>query len=324
MSVLSFLLLELLLAPLTLTSFLLLQVWAVTISKQQQLSITALAPLFFRWLLHIQGIRPDAVTQSFITHLSSSNGALCWGCVGPTLLAANLTGYTPSFLSVPPAGKEHLSNMIHTRTLFFDRAIAQSLDTAEQIVILGAGFDTRLFKFCLGQGHALPARALFEVDQLATQQAKIQALKNSQVAFSDVNFVSVNFNQENWADKLVQAGFVPGKQTFFLWEGVTYYLTEAIVKETLVKVAEISGEGSAIAFDVFSSHFVSGTGEWQWIQPALNILTLMGEPFRFGINLQTDAPMTRLLQDTGFQLQSFQTMRNDKPVFSGLVSAVKP
>lgn len=319
MRVFTFLLLEILLAPLTLTSLLLLQLWVLTSSQQQQISMTALAPLFCRWILHLQGIRNDPTTQALVDSLPYFSSALCWGAVGPTLFAANLTSYTPSFLNVPPVGKENISNMIYTRSLFFDRAITQYLPTAEQIVLLGAGFDTRLFNFCLGQG-----RALFEVDQPATQQAKIQALRESGADLSEVSFVSVDFNQENWADKLLKAGFEPGKRSFFLWEGVTYYLSETIVKETLLKVAEMSGRGSAIAFDVFSPTFISATKEWQWIQPAIKILDLIGEPFRFGIGIQNDILITQLLQDAGFQIQTFQPMGNThKPPFGGLITASK-
>ena len=328
MRVFTFLLLEVLLAPLTVTSFVLLQLWIITIGKQQQISLTALAPLLCRWLLHIQGIRPDETTHRLVDNLSALNSALCWGSVGPTLFAANLTGYTPSFFKVPPIGQETLSNMIHTRTLFFDRAIAQSLPTAEQIVILGAGFDTRLFKFCssqfcLSQGSALPLPALFEVDQPPTQQAKIRALRKSNIDFSEVSFVSVNFNQENWADKLLKAGFEKGKPSFFLWEGVTYYLTEPVVKETLRTVAEMSGAGSAVAFDVFSSDFVSATDEWQWIRPAITLLDFIGEPFRFGIDIQDDVSISQLLAGAGFQLNMIQTMRTPTSgSFSGLIKAV--
>ena len=319
MRIFSFLLLEILLAPLTLSSLILLQLWTLTVSKQQQTSLTALAPLFFRWLLHIQGIRPDETTERLIDALPSLNTALCWGAVGPTLLAANLTGYTPSFLGVPASGEEDLGNMIHTRSLFFDTALTQYLATAEQVVLLGAGYDTRLFKFCSGLNLSL-----FEVDKRATQQAKIKALKKSGIDLSEVAFVEVDFETEDWAEALQKLGFESSKRSFFLWEGVTYYLTEKAVRESLLKVTEMSAVGSAIAFDVFSPTFVSARSEWQWIQPAISLLKLVGEPFRFGINLQDQSFVEQLLETTGLQIESFQTMGMLRgSAFSGLVVAEK-
>jgi len=318
MRVLTFFLLESLLSPLSLTSLILLQGWSITISRQQHTSITALVPLYFRWLLHIQGIRPDETTHQLISNLTGLNSALCWGSIGPTLFAANLTGYTPSFLSVPPASRENVSNMIYTRSLFFDKALAQQLSKVEQVVLLGAGYDTRLFKFCLGQGLSL-----FEVDQIATQQAKIQALRKSGVALDEVSFIPVDFEQGDWANKLQRAGFKPNKKSFFLWEGVTYYLTEKAVKDTLARVATLSGTGSAIAFDIFSSNFVTASREWQWIQPAIAALDVLGEPFRFGTDLTDSTHITRLLQDAGFQRQTSRLIGARKSAFSELISAVK-
>ncbi|MEN8446705.1 MAG: SAM-dependent methyltransferase, partial [Cyanobacteria bacterium J06555_13] len=247
MRLFTFLILEVLLSPMTLTSYGLMTLWALAVSQQQQLSITAIAPLSCRWLQHLQGDRLDPAADSLMKTLPSLTPALKWGVVGPTLLAMNLSGYTPNIFTVPPAGTENLGNMINTRTRFFDQALTQHLDTVEQIVILGAGFDTRLFKFCLGR-----KLALFEVDQPGTQRAKKQALRESGLSLDEISFVEVNFNQENWIEKLAAAGFERGKKTFFLWEGVTYYLTEAVVRQSLRAMAGVSGEGSAIAFDFFS------------------------------------------------------------------------
>lgn len=319
MRIFAFLLIELLLSPLTLTSFVLLQGWAIATSKQQHVSITALAPLSFRWLLHIQGIRPDMATHCLVNNLPALNSALCWGSVGPTLLAANLTGYAPSFFNAPPIGEENIGNMINARTLFFDKALAQSLTTAKQIVLLGAGFDTRLLKFCLNQNLSL-----FEVDQSATQQAKIKALEQSNIDMSEIVYVPVDFNREDWAVKLQQAGFEAGERSFFLWEGVTYYLTAAIAKESLLKMAEMSGAGSAIAFDVFSASFVSASDEWTKIQPVVQLLSFFGEPFRFGVDLRDEACLSDLLRDTGLQVQTTRLMGTEKgSAFSALVRAVK-
>ncbi|MEL6816053.1 MAG: SAM-dependent methyltransferase, partial [Cyanobacteria bacterium J06598_3] len=273
--------------------------WALAVSQQQQLSITALAPLFCRWLQHLQGDRLDPAADSLMKTLPSLIPALNWGIVGPTLLAMNLSGYTPNIFTIPAPGTENLGNMINTRTRFFDQALTQYLDTVEQVVILGAGFDTRLFKFCLGQNLAL-----FEVDQPGTQRVKKQGLWESGIGLSEISFVEVNFNQENWIEKLAAAGFEKKKKTFFLWEGVTYYLTETVVKQSLQMMAEGSGEGSAIAFDFFSKDFIQGKNQWWWTKPGLRILEGINEPFHFGINSYNgnQSTLDYLLTGTGFQL----------------------
>ncbi len=321
MRLFTFLVLEVLLSPITLTSCVLFMVWATTVSQQKSLSTTALVPLSARWLLHLQGIRPDLAAAELMETLPSLNDGINWAIAGPTLLAMNISGYTPSSFNLPPAGEENLGNLINTRTLFFDKALSGYLETVEQVVVLGAGFDTRLFKFCLGRNLSL-----FEVDQPHTQQAKIEALTKSDRSLDEICFVPVNFNQKSWIEELVSAGFEIGKKTFFLWEGVTYYLTESVVKESLVTISEVCGAGSAIAFDFFPQHFFEGRDFW-WLPFAITVFDWIGEPFRFGVdtNVGNQAAIAQLLAGTGFQLSKLQMVgtASSSSGFYGLVVAAK-
>ncbi|MEO0646816.1 MAG: SAM-dependent methyltransferase [Cyanobacteria bacterium J06650_10] len=316
MRLFTFLVLEILLSPITLTGYLVWTLWSVAISQQQSLSITALSPLFFRWLLHLQGIRPDPAAAELMKTLPSLNEHVNWAVVGPTLWAMNISGYTPSVFNIPSPGTENLGNMINTRTLFFDKAIARSLETVEQVVILGAGFDTRLIKFCTNtDSDTFPA--LFEVDQRPMQRVKQQALERGlpklqpidRAIYRQIRFVPVDFNQENWIEKLTAAGFQSGKKTFFLWEGVTYYLTEKIVVESIQAMDAVCGRGSAIAFDFFPKHFLQGQDFW-WMPAAMNVLDWIGEPFRFGPDtaIGNEAAIAQLLTGTGFKLSKLQMM----------------
>ncbi|MEO0767948.1 MAG: SAM-dependent methyltransferase [Cyanobacteria bacterium J06649_4] len=302
MRLLTFLVLEILLSPVTLTGGCLLMLWSFTVSQQNSVSLTALLPLFCRWFLHLQGIRPDAAADSLVKNLPTLNPVLSWASVAPTLLAMNLSGYTPSNFNVLPSSKENIGSMMNTRTLFLDRALTRYLESVDQVVILGAGFDTRLLKFCLGKGLAL-----FEVDQLATQRIKQRALCSSGLDTGEITFVPVDFNQENWIEKLTAAGFETGCRTFFLWEGVTYYLTEAVVVEALKAMAAVSEKGSAIAFDFFPQHFFEGRDFW-WMPSVLPIFAGIGEPFKFGMDTTegNELAVCKLLQDTGFVLDELQ------------------
>ncbi|MEL6902660.1 MAG: SAM-dependent methyltransferase [Cyanobacteria bacterium J06606_4] len=326
MRIFTFLVLEALLSPITVASYSLLALWAIAASRPQSLSITALVPLYCRWLLHLQGIRPDPTTHSLVGTLPSLNPQLNWGVIWPTLLAMNITGYTPSIFNVPPPGKEDLSNMLNARTLFFDKALVRAVEggivPVEQVVLLGAGFDSRLFKFCTGRSPL----SCFEVDQGHTQRVKIKALTASNVDSRSVNFVAVDFNREDWTDDLVAAGFSVEKKTFFLWEGVTYYLTELAIKDCLNNIAKIAAEGSSIAFDFFSKQLITGESSW-WLKPGLQLLDWINEPFQFGIDTTKDSreELSKLLKGTGFQIDSLQLMGelNHRQAFGGLTVAKK-
>ena len=88
----------------------------------------------------------------------------------------------------------------------------------------------------------------FEVDLPKTQQMKRELLSECGVDTSGVKFVPANFLTDNWLDNLVKAGFDPRKPTFFLWEGVTYYLSREAMEKTFRTIAT-SAPGSVVVFD---------------------------------------------------------------------------
>ena len=119
-----------------------------------------------------------------------------------------------------------------------------------QIVVLGAGYDTRAYRYAeLNQGTKI-----FELDIGPTQDRKLQCLKKARIAIPGaVSLVPINFNKESLQVVLEGAGYDAGRKTLFLWEGVTYYLEADAVAETLDFVGQTGGEGSAIAFDYTAS-----------------------------------------------------------------------
>jgi methyltransferase (TIGR00027 family) len=114
-----------------------------------------------------------------------------------------------------------------------------------QLVILGAGLDSRAYRNELHQGVA----RVFEVDHPATQASKIERVKKVFGKIpSLVTYVSVDFVDET-LDKLLTSGFDPSLKTLFIWEGVTSYLNIESVDATLAWVHANSAPGSAIIFD---------------------------------------------------------------------------
>lgn len=54
----------------------------------------------------------------------------------------------------------------------------------------------------------------------------------------------------------MRAGYLTDRVTFFIWEGVTYYIPEEAVRSTLRVVATASAPGSAIVFDGKGKSFI--------------------------------------------------------------------
>ena len=196
-----------------------------------------------------------------------------------------------------------------------------------QVVFMGAGFDTRAFKYCKGKNIKV-----FELDKENTQNCKIEALKKAGIDHEWITFVPIDFNQESWVDKLIENGFDTSKKTFFLWEGVTLYLEEESVKQTLKSMAKSSGKGSVITFDFYSKAFVTGEGSFLtkvlWKYYGKNVLKMTGESLKFGIDTTTNPKenVESLLSEAGLTLGELRLMGKTtekvKPI-GGLVEAVK-
>ena len=113
-----------------------------------------------------------------------------------------------------------------------------------QIVILGAGLDT----FALRSSHGARQVRIYEVDHPATQAWKRRRLAKAQLALPPwVTLVPVDFEQHDWRETLVGAGFQPNMPAFFTWLGVVPYLTQEAVGSTLGYMGLL--EKSEVVFD---------------------------------------------------------------------------
>ncbi len=141
---------------------------------------------------------------------------------------------------------------------YMDDLLSGSLNHGlQQLVILGAGFDSRAYRFeRLKEGVKV-----FEVDHPATQQAKLKRLREilpqAQLP-GHVVYVPVDFNRDTLETCLPQCGYSAGLKTLFIWEGVTMYLDTASVDSTLSFVAGHSAPGSAIVFDYMYRGLLDG------------------------------------------------------------------
>ncbi len=219
-------------------------------SRTLGVSATALNPMTMRWLQHQLGLRRDEACAKLIQVLPNHCYAGLCAAVFPVLLGHRLTGFVPKMLRYPYEGIPPIWHDAAVRATFVDPAIERYLPGVEQFVELGAGYDTRTVQL----QHNRRIRC-FEVDLPKTQQMKRQLLHQCGVDTTDVKFVSANFLTDNWLDNLAQAGFDPGKPTFFLWEGVTYYLSREAMEKTFQTIATIA-PGSVVVFDYFTDAII--------------------------------------------------------------------
>ena len=168
------------------------------------------------------------------------------------------------------------------RHRFIDEHLTEALDAGvTQVVLLGAGYDTRAYRFA----DQLDGRPVFEVDLAPISRAKAATIAKYGDEFPDANVVRVEIDFESQAltDVLSDAGCANGDATFFVWEGVPMYLTRAAVKATLDAVHELGGAGSQIAHDMW--YLVDDPGPLGTARrTAPGALSLIGEPVTFGVH----------------------------------------
>lgn len=182
------------------------------------------------------------------------------------------------------------------RTRYFDDFVQERLARgAEQLVILGAGYDSRPYRFADQLGDV----QVFEVDHPATskaKQAKVREILGDIPA--NVAYVAVDFTVDNFADKLLASGYRATRPTVFLWEGVTPYLDLAAVDRVLGFVTASAGAGSAILFDYILRSVVEGTCTLRGAANEFAKMSSTSEPLSFGID-EGQAPA--FLASRGFQ-----------------------
>lgn len=189
-----------------------------------------------------------------------------------------------------------LGGAVLARTRYIDEHTKACLGNGiRQVVILGAGYDTRAYRLVApGQGVRV-----FEVDHPATQSVKQVKLQEVLVTIPPhVEFVAVDFGRDDLASRLIEAGYDPGKRTLFIWEGVSYYLTAAAVDQTLTFMARNSAMGSAVLFDFFPRAVIDGTSRRKEAVSLRKRLKQRGEPLLFGID---DEDLVPFLRARGFE-----------------------
>src|SRR5207244_9228969 len=116
------------------------------------------------------------------------------------------------------------------RTRYMDECMQRALEAgATQVVILGAGFDTRAYRFA----EQLKNKKIFEVDYQSTQEIKKRRLIEVFGAMpAHVRFTEIDFKKDAQRHELIAAGDQHGEKTFPIGEGVSMYLAESAVRKT--------------------------------------------------------------------------------------------
>ncbi|ETI44028.1 hypothetical protein PPTG_13350 [Phytophthora nicotianae INRA-310] len=142
----------------------------------------------------------------------------------------------------------HPENYIAVRGRYLDDAIAQRNPTIRQVVFLGAGLDTRVFRL-----ESLHGCHVLELDQSAELfEHKRTVLKDldPKLLVDRHDYVVADLNAFNWEEGLLSSGFNPDLPTFWALEGIMMYLTQASNLALLKTIDVLSAPGSEVWGDM--------------------------------------------------------------------------
>ncbi len=141
------------------------------------------------------------------------------------------------------------------RKRYADDKVTEAVDAGiGQVVILGAGLDTRAYRLAAPAG--VPT---FELDlpaNIAGKQERLRAIYGG--VPEHVTLIPVDFETGDLADSLAANGFRTESPAMFVWEAVTQYLTEDGVRRTLAFLAKAAA-GSRLVFTYVRADFLDGT-----------------------------------------------------------------
>lgn len=133
------------------------------------------------------------------------------------------------------------------RKRWIEEAVRASLaEGCEQVVVLGAGFDTLAIRLCAD----FPRARFIEIDHPATQKCKRLAVERGGSA-GNLHFIAADLARDRLQDALsAGTAFRPEARSTFVIEGLFMYLTDDEVAALFVALSELQRAPGRVVFSV--------------------------------------------------------------------------
>jgi len=188
------------------------------------------------------------------------------------------------------------------RKRFVEEVVRASLNEGfSQIIIVGAGFDTLVYRLAA----TFPAARFIEVDHPATQRYKQHTLEMLQRVPANVEFLAVDLTQQSLEERLSASTlYRRDTATIFVAEGVLMYLTTDEVTTIFRFMADGGNSKRRVVFTFMELDF-NGRVAFRNASRAVDLyLRFRGEPFRWGISREA---LPTFLTSMGFSLKELAT-----------------
>ncbi|MFG2632012.1 SAM-dependent methyltransferase [Streptomyces sp. NPDC048473] len=146
---------------------------------------------------------------------------------------------------------EDIHGYFANRTPFYDRYLTERVAAGyRQIVILGAGLDTRAFRL------ALPADVkIYEIDTAPVLDFKEATLSRHGFVCAGTRVPVRADLRDDWSASLRAAGFAPGQPTAWLAEGLIMYFTPTEADGLLSTISVMSAPKSSLAGEFLNRRY---------------------------------------------------------------------
>ncbi len=118
--------------------------------------------------------------------------------------------------------------------------------TKSQIILLGAGLDTRAYRF---KPFKINSHTIFEVDFPNIIKYKEDILHDEK-SFCNLIRLPLDLSNSEWTSMLLKKGYSVDLPTFWILEGLVYYLGKDNASSLIAKTAEMSSKKSQIFVDI--------------------------------------------------------------------------
>jgi methyltransferase (TIGR00027 family) len=174
------------------------------------------------------------------------------------------------------SGFPAVRELVRIRTKYLDDVLDQHIDSRfEQVVILGAGLDTRAVR------KQAPGVRYFEIDDPATLALK-KACYEEQGIDVNLKLIPGNYVTDGFLDLLAEHGFDVDAPTYFIWEGNTMYLRLESVKYIITELKRYVTR-FRLSFDYMAESVVAKTTGDPAITKFVESFESMGAPWLSGI-----------------------------------------
>ena len=197
-----------------------------------------------------------------------------------------------------------------------------------QLIILGAGYDTRGFRLGLQQQQQQqhqqegpPNFQVWEVDQPEVQSKKVKIME--QIADGDeqvskilsdqsVKFVPIDFNIDSLDETFKKTdGFIVGQKSIVTLEGVSQYVPKDALADTLTKLHDVVSTGSILLMSYVDQNIIDDPtkigGPISSTKMLLKMAKMVGEPW---ISFWTKEGFEEWMKNLGYEVMENTTTKD--------------